>query len=144
MPQKHNSPEEVINAFHMMWDTFPEHARLIHKDRTVLAVNKAAEEIGMTVGTPCYAFAPNRSHSICLANQALKENVGKYRVAAAGFALRRKTMTNGLCAAFHMERAEAVELMQRAGLDERVRCEKLTFQELARLSDVYTDWRLNK
>ena len=82
MSQKHNIPEEVINAFHMMWDTFPEHARLIHKDRTVLAVNKAAEKLGMTIGTPCYAFAPNRSHSICLANQALKENVGKYRVAA--------------------------------------------------------------
>ena len=64
-----------------------------------------------------------------------------FRVAQAGFALRRKTMTNGLCAAFHMERAEVVELMQKAGLDERVRCEKLTFEELARLADVYTDWK---
>ena len=47
-----------------------------------VSVRNIAEELGMTVGTPCYAFAPNRSHSICLANQALKENVGKYRVAA--------------------------------------------------------------
>jgi len=64
-----------------------------------------------------------------------------FRVAAAGFALRRKTMTNGLCAAFHMERAEAVELMHQAGLDERIRGEKLTMEELARLSDAYTAWK---
>ena len=64
-----------------------------------------------------------------------------FRVASAGFALRRKTMTNGLCAAFHMERAEAVRLMQSAGLDERVRGEKLTLEELARLSDAYTAWK---
>ena len=67
-----------------------------------------------------------------------------FRVAQAGFALRRKTMTNGLCAAFHMERTEAVELMQKAGLVERVRCEKLTFEELARLADVYTEWKENR
>ena len=42
MTQKHEVPEEVLKAFHMMWDSFPQHARLIHKDRTVLAVNKAA------------------------------------------------------------------------------------------------------
>lgn len=64
-----------------------------------------------------------------------------FRVAQAGFALRRKTMTNGLCAAFHMERADAAALMQSAGLDERVRGEKLGFDELARLADAYTDWK---
>ena len=64
-----------------------------------------------------------------------------FRVAQAGFALCRKTMTNGLCAAFHMERAEAVSLMNAAGLDERVRGEKLTFDELARLSDAHTAWK---
>ena len=47
-------------------------------------------------------------------------------------------MTNGLCAAYHMDRAKAVVLMQAAGLDERVRGEKLTLEELARLSDAYT------
>ena len=61
-----------------------------------------------------------------------------FRMAGAAFALRRKTMTNNLCATFHMERAEAVALMQAAGLDERIRGEKLTLEELARLSDAYT------
>lgn len=64
-----------------------------------------------------------------------------FRVAAAAFALRRKTMTNGMCAAFHMERPEAVAILQAAGLDERVRGEKLSLEELARLSDAYTAWK---
>jgi len=61
-----------------------------------------------------------------------------FRVANAAFALRRKTMTNCLCAAFHMERPEAAALMATAGLDERIRGEKLTLEELGRLSDAYT------
>ena len=61
-----------------------------------------------------------------------------FRVASSAFALRRKTMANNLCATFRLERAQALELMQAAGLDERVRGEKLTLEELARLSDAYT------
>ena len=64
-----------------------------------------------------------------------------FRVAQAGFALRRKTMLNGLCAAFHLERGDALSLISAAGLDERVRGEKLTMAELARLSDAYTAYR---
>ena len=64
-----------------------------------------------------------------------------FRVAQAGFALRRKTLTNGLCAAFHMERQEALDLMEAAGLDSRIRGEKLTMEDLARLSDAYTERR---
>ena len=64
-----------------------------------------------------------------------------FRVAQAGFALRRKTMTNGLCAAFHMSREDAVSLMTAAGLDDRVRGEKLTMEDLARLADAYTAYR---
>lgn len=64
-----------------------------------------------------------------------------FRVAQAGFALRRKTMTNGLCAAFHMSREDAVSLMTAAGLDDRIRGEKLTMEELARLADAYTAYR---
>ncbi len=65
-----------------------------------------------------------------------------FRVAAAAFALRRKTMVNGLCAAFHLAREEALGLMDRAALDPMVRGEKLTMIELARLADAYTAWQL--
>lgn len=64
-----------------------------------------------------------------------------FRVAGAAFALRRKTMTNNLCATFRMSREEAVALMAQAGLDEKIRGEKLTLEELARLADAYTAFR---
>ena len=71
----------------------------------------------------------------------VQEEADFFRVAQAAFALRRNTMTNGLCAAFHMERADAVSLMQTAGLDERIRGEKLTLAEFARLADAFTAWK---
>ena len=63
-----------------------------------------------------------------------------FRVAGAAFALRRKTMTNNLCATFRLPREDALGLMRDAGLDEKIRGEKLTLEELARLSDVCADY----
>lgn len=62
-----------------------------------------------------------------------------FRVVACAFALRRKTMVNNLCATFRMERAQALSLMEKAGLEATVRGEKLTIEELARLADAYTE-----
>lgn len=59
-----------------------------------------------------------------------------FRVANAAFALRRKTMVNNLCASLRMERADALRVMAEAGLDEKVRGEKLTLEELAALANV--------
>lgn len=64
-----------------------------------------------------------------------------FKVSAAAFALRRKTMTNNLCATFRLSREEALGLMLRAGLDEKIRGEKLTLEELGRLSDAWTEYR---
>lgn len=61
-----------------------------------------------------------------------------FRIVEAAFALRRKTMTNCLAAAFRIGHAEAEEWMADAGLDPRVRGEKLTLAELARLADILT------
>lgn len=58
-----------------------------------------------------------------------------FRVAGAAFALRRKTMLNNLCATFRAERAQAQGWLAEAGLDERIRGEKLTLEELAALAD---------
>ncbi len=60
-----------------------------------------------------------------------------FQIVTAAFALRRKTMTNGLCASLHLSREEALELMERAGLDEKIRGEKLTLEELGRLADAW-------
>ena len=59
-----------------------------------------------------------------------------FRVANAAFAMRRKTMLNNLCATFRVERPQAAAWMEAAGLDEKVRGEKLTIAQLAALADV--------
>ena len=61
-----------------------------------------------------------------------------FKVADAAFALRRKTMLNNLCATFRVERAQALAWMEAAGLDEKVRGEKLTLVEIAALTDAIT------
>ena len=66
-----------------------------------------------------------------------------FRVAAAAFALRRKTMVNNLCATFRAERAQAVQWMADAGLDEKVRGERLSLEELARLADIMAEGKEN-
>ena len=58
-----------------------------------------------------------------------------FRVANAAFALRRKTMLNNLCATFRVDRAAALAWLENAGLDDRIRGEKLTLEELARIAD---------
>ena len=62
-----------------------------------------------------------------------------FRVASAAFALRRKTMLNNLCATFRAERSRALAWMNAAGLDERIRGEKLTLEEIAALADAIHD-----
>ena len=61
-----------------------------------------------------------------------------FRVAHSAFALRCKTMLNNLCATFRVERPRALAWMNAAGLDEKIRGEKLTLEELAALSDAIT------
>ena len=61
-----------------------------------------------------------------------------FRTVNAAFALRRKTLLNGLCAAFRTERGEAAGWMEAAGIDPMIRGEKLTIAQLAALSDAIT------
>ncbi len=63
-----------------------------------------------------------------------------FRTVNAAFALRRKTMLNGLCAAFRINREKAAAWLKKAGIEPMVRGEKLTLEELGRLADaVYSD-----
>lgn len=68
---------KVLEAFHMMWGSFPAPVRLIHKNRKVLAVNEIAEGMGMEVGAPCFAFGNPESHKSCNANGALSTDKGQ-------------------------------------------------------------------
>lgn len=62
---------KVIEAFHLMWGNFPAPVRLIHKDRTVLAVNETANSLGMKTGVPCFQTGNPEAHKGCKANEAL-------------------------------------------------------------------------
>ena len=65
-----------------------------------------------------------------------------FRTVGAAFALRRKTILNGLCAAFRTERTEAAGWLEKAGIGPMIRGEKLTLAQLAELSDaIYSSRR---
>ncbi|MDL2205446.1 16S rRNA (adenine(1518)-N(6)/adenine(1519)-N(6))-dimethyltransferase RsmA [Eubacteriales bacterium OttesenSCG-928-N13] len=57
------------------------------------------------------------------------------RLITAAFAMRRKTLSNNLTAAFPIHREQAQQLIESCGLDPKVRGEALTLAQLAALSD---------
>lgn len=48
--------EETARNFHLFWDNFPFPVMLVHRNRTILDRNKAAEAVGLTTGTRCGEF----------------------------------------------------------------------------------------
>ncbi len=56
----------VIDAFHAMYGPFPEPVMLLHRDRTVLAVNNAARTAGIPTGIKCSSLNPeNKTDGNC-------------------------------------------------------------------------------
>ncbi len=65
-------PQEVIDAFHLMWGNFPERVSLVHKSRQVMAINKVMEKQGLVKpGMNCAKIGSPEAHKGCRANQAL-------------------------------------------------------------------------
>jgi len=73
--------DEMYRNFHLFWDNFPFPVLLIHKDRTILDRNKAAEAMGCIPGTRCIDRGKKEEHRGCLANKALQEQAAKRVVA---------------------------------------------------------------
>ena len=97
-------------------------------------------EIGMDIPAKYFTPPPKVDSSFLLmpmrpapAVETVDEKLF-FRVAAAGFALRRKTMANALQAAFPLSRNDAVEVLTHSGVDPKVRGEKLTMEELAQIT----------
>jgi 16S rRNA (adenine1518-N6/adenine1519-N6)-dimethyltransferase len=140
-------------------------SRLPIRRMTVMVQKEAAERIMASVGTknwcllavtvqhfgvpsvlmrvPPEAFTP-RPHveSVLLRVEMLPERESPedeamfLKVAAAAFAMRRKTLVNNLMSAFSIPRERAETLLASLGFDPKVRGEALTLQELARLGEV--------
>jgi len=66
----------ILEAFQTMWGPFPEPVMLIHKDRTVLAVNDLARTFGIPPGVKCHSLNPDHGPDgncrKCQANAALR------------------------------------------------------------------------
>ena len=66
---------------------------------------------------------------------AVRSEAMFFRVAAAAFAMRRKTMENNLIASFHLEREQAKALLRACGIPDGARGETLSLEDFARLAD---------
>ena len=62
--------QELIQAFHAMWDNFPEVVMLILKSREIIAVNKSGQDLGIKPGIRCSSFGKPEQHKGCLCNKA--------------------------------------------------------------------------
>lgn len=75
--------EEITRNFHLFWDNYPAPVMLVHKTRTIITVNKSAQDIGCPVGTRCIDLGEKKHHAGCRANTALKEGIGVREVSYA-------------------------------------------------------------
>ncbi|SNB45330.1 hypothetical protein [Geobacter sp. DSM 9736] len=82
----HEITEEIRSNFHLFTDNFPFPVMLVHKDRTILAVNRAGETAGYPTGIRCVDMGEKKHHKGCLANQALSEQTAKRVVGYFDFA----------------------------------------------------------
>ncbi len=64
---------EIIAAFHAMWDDFPEGVTITQKNREIVAVNKVAERFGAKAGDKCSSYGRPEDHRGCRLNEAVDE-----------------------------------------------------------------------
>ncbi len=72
------SMDELINAFYLMWENFPGTARLIRKDRTIIASNAYAKSVGFVTDVRCVSVGLPEIHKGCRVNEMFK--TGRYQV----------------------------------------------------------------
>lgn len=67
--------EQVIQAFHAMWDNFPEPVTLIKKNRDIYAVNNKAASLGLKGGAvmKCSQVGAPQDHKGCRCNEAVDD-----------------------------------------------------------------------
>ncbi len=70
---------KLIEAFKLMWGTYPGPASLIHKSKTIIAVNQPCLMGGRKPGMICVKWDFPDMHRGCLANRSLKEQSPLYK-----------------------------------------------------------------
>ena len=70
--------DKTIEAFHLMWDSFPHPVMLLQKCRDIVAINKTAEEMGRPTTGQCFQRGgATEVHRTCKANQAIEEGIAQ-------------------------------------------------------------------
>lgn len=72
--------EKLIEAFHLMFDHYPEPAQLTHKSKRIIALNAACKAIGRDVGMICAAHGNPEAHKGCLASRAIQEHKTQWKM----------------------------------------------------------------
>ncbi|MDL2306463.1 hypothetical protein LJC48_00330 [Desulfovibrio sp. OttesenSCG-928-C06] len=73
-------PQNVIDAFHLMWSKFPGPVTLVHRSRMIMAANPVAVSIGRNPGIKCSQIPPASAHAGCLADKTLDEGLAKLKL----------------------------------------------------------------
>ncbi len=85
--------QEVLDAFRMMWGLYPEPVMLIHAGREIIAMNKRAESLGISLGIKCHTLYPSdKPCPGCLANKALRRGAAERK---AAYSERQKRFMDG-------------------------------------------------
>ena len=71
-------PQGVIDAFHLMWNGFPEPVMLTHKSFQVVAVNRACAARGMEPGFHCNKIGTPEQHKGCLSQKCVRTGEAQY------------------------------------------------------------------
>lgn len=68
---KQRTKEDVVDAFNLMWGTFPSPVMLITYKHEIVAVNKMCASLGVSTGIKCSSLNGG-NHKLCRAAEARK------------------------------------------------------------------------
>jgi hypothetical protein len=71
--------KQLVEAFTLMWGAYPGPASLVHKSKTIIAVNKACLLGGRKPGMICAKWDSPERHVGCLANRTIKEQMPMHK-----------------------------------------------------------------
>ncbi|TSK08630.1 MAG: hypothetical protein FPO08_04825 [Geobacter sp.] len=77
--------DEIRRNFHLFWDNFPTAVILAYKDKTIIEVNRTAEERGYPVGIRCISMGEAKHHAGCKLHIALRDKTAVRDVAYYDF-----------------------------------------------------------
>jgi hypothetical protein len=76
-----NINPEILKAFELMWHYFPAPVFLLHRNRDIIGMNKAAKDMGILTGMKCFQLTGGKGiHEGCLGNAAMQDEEGKRSV----------------------------------------------------------------